>query len=145
MLVLDRWPVWPDIQDGITGFPCHNSNVFKWYNTLNSVLLLLWRFLDIRFSIIHNEIIHNEKNFFVLIALLFTVECFAAPPPDSPAVFPTEDVGFIQSQKVTFDYSFKVQPEVAFVCIGNSCNFFLSTDLNDSRLNYGYSNRLHGW
>jgi hypothetical protein len=81
------------------------------------------------------------KKVFFLIAFLFTVVCFAAPPPDLPASFQIEDVGFIRSQEVTVDFSFDVQPEVAFSYIGNNSNLFLSDELN----HFGYSNRLYSW
>ena len=66
------------------------------------------------------------KKVFFLIAFLFTVVCFAAPPPDLPTVSPVEDVGFFQSQEVTVDFCFDVRQEVAFAYIGNSCNLFMS-------------------
>ena len=55
------------------------------------------------------------KKVFFLIAFLFTVVCYAAPPPDTSANFLTEDVGVIRSQG-----DFAVQTlevlEVANVC-----------------------------
>jgi hypothetical protein len=66
------------------------------------------------------------KKVFILIALLFTVVCFSAQPPDLPASFQTEDVGFIRSHEVTADFSFDLQPEVAFAYIGNYIIFQVS-------------------
>ena len=60
------------------------------------------------------------KKVFILIAFLFTVVCFAAPPPDLTVVFPTEEVGFILSQEVTVDFCFDLQPKVAFVYRGDN-------------------------
>jgi len=58
------------------------------------------------------------KKIFFLIAFLFTVVCYSAPPPDEPASFLTEDVGIFRSQGDISVYSFEVQ-EVANVCKGD--------------------------
>lgn len=73
------------------------------------------------------------KKAFFIIALLFAVVCYAAPPPDKPASFLTENVGVIRSQS---DLTFNVIEvrEVTFVYIG---------DCFDSQP--GYVNKLHVW
>jgi hypothetical protein len=60
------------------------------------------------------------KKVFILIAFLFTVVCYAAPPPDLPASFLTEDVEFFRSQEIIADYSLEVQ-EIAFMYRGDNC------------------------
>jgi hypothetical protein len=84
------------------------------------------------------------KKVFVLIALIFAVVCYAAPPPDVPKIFFIEDVGFFQSQELETNFTFDAQ-EVAFACIGNKCNLIQSNDLNSSEVNYGSSDRLCSW
>lgn len=61
------------------------------------------------------------KKVFFLIAFLFTVVCFAAPPPDKPTSFLTEDVGVIRSHGDIAVQTIEVQ-EVAFAYIGD-CYF----------------------
>ena len=74
------------------------------------------------------------KKVLFFIALLFSVVCYAAPPPDQPTSFLIENPEAVfRSQDFVVDYSFEVQ-EVAFVYIGNC--FYSNPD---------YVNKLHGW
>ncbi len=54
------------------------------------------------------------KKVLFLFAFLFTVVCFAAPPPDMPSGFLTEDLGIFRSQGDIAVQTFEVQ-EVAHV------------------------------
>ena len=59
------------------------------------------------------------RKVFFFIALLFSVVCYAAPPPDQPTSFLIENQKAVfRSQDFIADYSFEVQ-EVAFVYQGN--------------------------
>ncbi len=73
------------------------------------------------------------KNVFFLIAFLFSVVCFAAPPPDMSSSFLTEDVGVIRSLGDIAVQTLEVQ-EVTYAYIGD-CFYSKS----------GYINKLHGW
>jgi len=83
------------------------------------------------------------KKVFFLIAFLFTVVCFAAPPPDMPTSFLTEDVGFFRPQGDIAIQIFEA-PEVAYAYLGNS---FERPQANNNKfsLKYDFINRLHGW
>jgi len=59
------------------------------------------------------------KKVFILIALLFTVVCFAAPPPDLVSDIVTGQVEFVvQYNFNALVYSFETQ-KIAFIDIGN--------------------------
>ena len=59
------------------------------------------------------------RKVFFFIALLFSVVCYAAPPPDQPTSFLIENQEAVfRSQDFIADYSFEVQ-EVAFIYRGN--------------------------
>lgn len=59
------------------------------------------------------------RKVFFFIALLFSVVCYAAPPPDQPISFLIENQKAVfRSQDFVVDYSFEVQ-EAAFVYQGN--------------------------
>jgi len=74
------------------------------------------------------------RKVFFFIALLFSVVCYAAPPPDQPTSFLIENLEAVfRSQNFIADYSFEVQ-EVAFVYIGDC---FYSKP--------AYINKLYGW
>jgi hypothetical protein len=83
------------------------------------------------------------KKVFFLIAFLFTVVCFAAPPPEMPTGFLTEDVGIFRSQGDIAVQTFEVQ-EVAYAYLGNSLERPWA-DNNKSYQGYGFIIRLHGW
>ena len=83
------------------------------------------------------------KKVFFLIAFLFTVVCFAAPPPDKPTGFLTEDVGFFRSQGDIAVQTFEEQ-EVAYAYLGNSLERPRAVT-NKFSLNYGFIIRLHDW
>jgi len=80
------------------------------------------------------------KKVFFLIAFLFTVVCFAAPPPDMPTSFLTEDVGFFRPQGDIAIQIFEA-PEVAYAFIGNSFERMWA-DNNISYQDYGFTIRL---
>jgi hypothetical protein len=83
------------------------------------------------------------KKMFLLIAFLFAVVCYAAPPPVQSTAFLIEDVGDFRSQCDIAIQLFDV-PEVTFVYIGNRLQR-IRTVPNKSLLNYGFINRLHDW
>jgi hypothetical protein len=83
------------------------------------------------------------KKVFILIAFLFTVVCYAAPPPDMPTSFLTEDVGFFRPQGDIAVQIFEA-PEVAYAYMGNSFER-PQADYNASYQDYGFINRLHSW
>ena len=59
------------------------------------------------------------KKVLFFIALLFSVVCYAAPPPDQPTSFLIENqMAVFRSQDFVVDYSYEVQ-EVAFIYRGN--------------------------
>ena len=59
------------------------------------------------------------KKALFFIALLFSVVCYAAPPPDQPTSFLIENPEAVfRSQDFVVDYSYEVQ-EVAFIYRGN--------------------------
>jgi hypothetical protein len=79
------------------------------------------------------------KKVFFLIAFLFTVVCHAAPPPDEPTSFLTEDVGCFRSHGDFTGYSFEVQ-EVTFEYLGDKLHSS-PVVTNKPALNYGFINR----
>ena len=83
------------------------------------------------------------KKVFFLIAFLFTVVCYAAPPSDMPTCFLTEDVGFFRSQGDIAVQIFEA-PEVAYAYLGNSLER-PQADNNTFFQDYGFINRLHSW
>jgi hypothetical protein len=101
------------------------------------------------------------KKMLFLTALLFSVVCYAAPPPEKVSCPIADDVGYvvqdIQSVEVIAEFDFAaikvnvpeiglIVQEVAFVDIGNtSKNLFLSNKINNYNYlqnkqydNYGY-------
>ena len=73
------------------------------------------------------------KKVFFLFAFLFTVVCFAAPPPDMPTSFLTEDVGFFRPQGDIAVQTIEVQ-EVAFAYIGDCIIYEVSKATTDNSL-----------
>lgn len=70
------------------------------------------------------------KKIVFLISLLFTMVCYAAPPPD-PVPIAVDEVSFVadQVQNVVFsDYTLEVQ-EVAVVDIGNAVTLSAGNDM----------------
>lgn len=84
------------------------------------------------------------KKVFFLLAFLFSVVCYAAPPPDNPAGFLTEDVGVFRSQGDIIVQILEGQ-EVTFAYIGNGLHPSLAVIINQPIANCGFINRLHGW
>ena len=84
------------------------------------------------------------KKVFFLIAFLFTVVCYAAPPPDKLTSFLTEDVGFFRSQGDFEVQTIEVQ-EVAFAYIGNRSHLSLAGSNSNPVANYGFINRMQDW
>ena len=83
------------------------------------------------------------KKVFVLIALLFTVVCYAAPPPDMSASFLSEDVGVIQSQGDFAIHTIEVQ-EVTFAYIGDCIIYEVSKATTDNSLMLPDTNTAQG-
>ena len=83
------------------------------------------------------------KEVFFLIAFLFTVVCYAAPPPDEPASFLTEDVGIFRSQGVTAFQALEVQ-EVTFAYIGDCIIYEMSQAITDNSLMLPNANIVQG-
>jgi len=84
------------------------------------------------------------KKIFLMIAFLFSVVCYAAPPPDQPTSFLTADVGVIRSQGDITVQVIEVH-EVAFAYLGNSAHTSMSATIDKSVGDYGFINGLHGW
>ena len=92
------------------------------------------------------------KKMFLLIALLFSVVCYAAPPPDKESVYVAADVGYviqdIQIVNVAEIDLFAIElpaQEVAFIDIGNTNENYGIYSIknynyleNKQNTNYGY-------
>jgi len=83
------------------------------------------------------------KKVFFLIAFLFTVVCYAAPPPDMSSSFLTEDVGVIRSQGDFAIQTIEVQ-EVAFAYIGDCIIYEMSKAPTDNSLMLPDANTVQG-
>lgn len=94
------------------------------------------------------------KNVFFLIAFLFSVVCFASPPPDHSAGFLTEDVGVFRTQADIAVQASEMQ-EVAYAYLEKGfsipesetllspiellfVNQFINWKSNKQHCNYGY-------
>lgn len=84
------------------------------------------------------------KKIFLLFAFLFSVVCYAAPPPDKPASFLTDDVGVIRSQDHIVIQNLEVQ-EVTFAYFGNSSHTIIFATIDKTVADYGFIIRLHDW
>lgn len=84
------------------------------------------------------------KKVFFLVAFLFSMVCYAAPPTDNPAGFLTEDVGVFRSRGDMAFQSLDVQ-EVAFAYIGNESHRSLFITIIQPEDDCGFINRLQDW